>query len=81
MLSDEQINYLAWLEDRDWSELEPGECVIYSGRLHDASYGWVVHEKLPDDRYTLRSTLWTNVRLNADRRELTPVQSGEVDYL
>lgn len=81
MLNDEGTIYLAWLEDRHWAELEEGDCVIYSGRLHEASYGWVVHEKLADGRYTLRSVLWTNVRLNADRSELTPVSSRGVDYL
>ena len=60
----EDANYLAWLEDRDWSELEAGQRVVYKGRV------WTVHSSLGDDRYTLRSVRNRWERTNADRIDI-----------
>lgn len=70
--------YLAWLEHTDWSELEPGEMVLYLGSI-DACHGltYVVVEQIDVDRYKLKSTQYEWERLNADRMDLTPMDTGE----
>ncbi len=70
-------DFLAWLEHRDWSELELGEGVVYKGAMLSAHGLWVVHARIDDDRYTLRHPDHEFMRLNADRLELQPVDMGE----
>lgn len=70
-------NFLAWLEHNDWSELEPGERVAYAGALLNAHGLWVVHSRIDDDRYTLKHPDREWERLNADRTDLTPIDTGE----
>lgn len=68
-------NFLAWLEHTDWSELAPGDPVQYQGAMLNAHGLWVVHSRVDDDRYTLRHPQNEWERLNADRTDLTPVQT------
>lgn len=72
-INDEGADLLAWLEQRDWAELEPGTRVAYAGGLLAAHGLWVVAEQVDEDRYTLKHPDNEWQRLNADRSELTPV--------
>lgn len=69
-------DFLAYLEHTDWSELEPGQEVAYARGLLAAHGLWIVHARVDDDRYTLKHPDKEWERLNADRLELTPVQTG-----
>lgn len=77
MVDEAGAEFLAWLEHNDWSELEPGEPVIYKGGLIAAHGLWVVHARVDDERYTLRHPDNEWERLNADRSDVTPVDKGE----
>lgn len=72
-VDDEGTDLLDWLEHRDWAELEPGARVTYTGGLLAAHGLWVVHERVADDRYTIKHPDNEWERLNADRVDLTPV--------
>lgn len=65
MFTDKEINFLAWTEDRDWSELDAGQRVVHQGRI------WIVVRALGDDRYTLKSVRNFFERVNADRVDIT----------
>jgi hypothetical protein len=73
-------DYLRWLE-AEWNDntLEPETPVEYRGAMLNAHGLWVVHAQIDDTRYTLRSPDNEHVRLNADRRDLTPLPQGGHD--
>lgn len=72
------MDYLKWLET-EWNDqqLEPGTPVEYRGAMLNAHGLWVVHSQIDDTRYTLRSPDNEWARLNANRSDLTPVESEQ----
>lgn len=78
MLNDNEIDFLAWVDYNYYSELEPGDEVKYEGGFLKLRGVWIVHERIDDDRYTLKLPSNEYARLNADRRDLVPVDQGEL---
>lgn len=77
MTDDTGADFLAWLEHTDWSELEPGELVIYNGTIEMCQgLTYEVDVQLSDTRYRIRSTENKWGTLNADRTDLTPIDTG-----
>ncbi len=86
-MDDAAMEYLAWLEERDWSELEPGQIVRYVGSEPELRGVWWVAMRRTDtpewDLYYLRRPAkdghaWE--AMNAERYELSVAVARSRDY-
>lgn len=67
--------YLKWLEAQNWAELEPNTLVVYRGTILTAQgKTYRVVNQVDDDRYTIADPNNEWSRLNANRRDLTPIE-------
>lgn len=62
-----KMDYITWLEYRDWSLLKPDDRIVYDGRV------WVVVRHVGGARYTVRSDRNRWERLNVNRFDVVRV--------
>ncbi len=75
MIDPDGEEYLAWLEERDWSELEVGRHVLYVGTVPEMYGVWRVlaRKALSGDEDIYELVRGRHQRINADRWEMIPL--------